>query len=211
MIYELRIYTLRTGKAPEAAKNAGEVGRAIRGDDYGKLEGYWTTEIGPLNQVVHLWSYESLDERQRLRGELSENEAWREDYLPRLRPHLVEQQVRLMHAVLPPKAPESEGNIYELRCYQVEVGKARQWAGLISDVMPVREKYSKNAGLWVVEAADPNEVCHLWVYEDLNARMAARAACAQDPDWQAFLGKSAPLLLRMHSTIMLPAPHSPLR
>ena len=45
MIYELRIYTLRTGKAPEAAKNAGEVGRAIRGDDYGKLEGYWTTEI----------------------------------------------------------------------------------------------------------------------------------------------------------------------
>jgi hypothetical protein len=211
MIYELRAYTLRTGKAPEAARNAGEIGRRIRGDDYGKLEGYWLTEIGPLNQVVHLWSYESLDERQRLRGALAENEAWRNEYLPLLRPHLVQQEVRLMHSILGPKAPERTGNVYELRCYQTEVGRAREWAKLISDYMPAREKYSKNVALWVVEAADPNEVCHIWAYDDLNARMAARGAAAQDPEWQEFLATSAPLLLRMQSTIMLPAAHSPLQ
>ena len=71
MINELRIYTLKAGMGGEAAKNSGTVGRDIRGDNYGKLEGYWITEIGALNQVVHLWSYESLNDRARLRAELA--------------------------------------------------------------------------------------------------------------------------------------------
>jgi hypothetical protein len=33
----------------------------------------------------------------------------------------------------------------------------------------------------------------------------------KDPAWQEFLGKGPPLLEEMHSTIMLPAPHSPLQ
>src|SRR5262245_14049447 len=61
MIYELRTYTLKQGSVPEVAKNSGAVGRDIRKDDYGKLEGYWITEIGPLNQVMHLWSYKDLN------------------------------------------------------------------------------------------------------------------------------------------------------
>ena len=51
MIYELRTYTLKPGMQPTVAKNAGTVGRDIRGDDYGKLEGYWMTEIGPLLEL----------------------------------------------------------------------------------------------------------------------------------------------------------------
>jgi hypothetical protein len=37
-----------------------------------------------------------------------------------------------------------------------------------------------------------------------------RAAVAKDPGWQEFLKASAGLLDEMHSTVMLPAPHSPL-
>ena len=70
MIYELRTYTLKPGPAPDAAAASGGVGREIRGDDYGKLEGYWMTEIGPLNQVMHLWSYADLNERARIRKRL---------------------------------------------------------------------------------------------------------------------------------------------
>ena len=51
-------------------------GRRIRGDNYGRLLGYWTTEVGPLNQVVHLWEYASLNDRERLRGELAKNARW---------------------------------------------------------------------------------------------------------------------------------------
>lgn len=44
MIHELRRYTLRPGTQAEYLKHSTEVGRKIRGDRYGKLEGYWTAE-----------------------------------------------------------------------------------------------------------------------------------------------------------------------
>ena len=66
-------------------------------------------------------------------------------------------------------------------------------------------------GLWATEAPQVNEVCHIRVYSDLNARAAARAALMEDPGWQNFLRVSTGLLEELHSTIMLPAPHSPLK
>src|SRR5258708_12815337 len=73
MIYELRTYTVKPGTLGDMVKAASTVSRAVRGDNYGKLEGYWFTEIGPLNQVMHLWSYPDLNERSRLRAELAKN------------------------------------------------------------------------------------------------------------------------------------------
>ena len=51
----------------------------------------------------------------------------------------------------------------------------------------------------------------IWAYPSLNARAEARGNALKDPAWQAFLGVGSPLLEEMHSTIMLPAPHSPLQ
>ena len=211
MIYELRTYTLRAGTGPAVAKNAGEVGRAIRGDDYGKLEGYWLTEIGPLNQVMHLWSYADLNERHRLRGELAKNERWAKEYIPLVRERLVRQDIRLLDPILPLKAPESEGNIYEYRNYRTSPGRVREWAKHFQDIMPMREEYSKNVGAWITEAGQPNEVSHLWAYPSVDARSERRAQVAADPRWKEFLGKAGPLLEEMHSAILLPAPHSPLK
>jgi len=63
MLYELRTYTVKPGSLGDMVKAASTLARDIRKDDYGKLEGYWLTEIGPLNQVVHLWSYADFSER----------------------------------------------------------------------------------------------------------------------------------------------------
>jgi hypothetical protein len=87
----------------------------------------------------------------------------------------------------------------------------RRWVDLIVKAMPLREKYSRIVGLWITEAGQPNEACHIWAYQDLNHRAQVRAAVGADPEWQAFLEESAPLLEEMHSTILLPAPHSPLK
>ena len=115
--------------------------------------------------------------------------------------------MRLLNAVIPPKAPAATPNVYELRAYRCKPGAVRQWAEMMAGVMPVREKYSKIVGLWVSEAGQPNEAVHIWAYPDLNARAAARGAAMKDPGWQEFIGKAAPLLEEMHSTIMLPAAH----
>ena len=211
MIYELRTYTVKPGTIPEMVKASSTVSRDIRGDEYGKLEGYWSTEIGPLNQVVHLWSYRDLEERARLRAELAKNPRWHKEYTPLIYPLLVRQDIRLLNALREPVAPASTGNIYELRNYRAKVGAAKQWLDAFTAALPAREKYSKIVGLWHTEAGQPNEVCHMWAYPDLNARAEARANATKDPVWKEFLGKGSAFLEEMHSTIMLPAPHSPLK
>ena len=193
-------------------KAASTVSRDIRGDNFGKLEGYWWTEIGPLNQVMHMWSYSDFNERATLRAELAKNSRWTGEYIPLIRPLLMRQEVRLLNAIKPPVAPASTGNVYELRNYRAKpLGAVRQWLEAFTAALPAREKYSKIVGLWQTEAGQPNEVCHIWAYSSLNARAEARANAQKDPVWQEFLGKGPAFLEEMHSTIVLPASHSPLR
>ena len=179
--------------------------------DYGKLEGYWLTEIGPLNQVMHLWSYKDLNDRQERRAALGQNQRWTNEFLPKAGPLILRQDIRLMSAVRPLNPPTSQGNVYEYRFYRARTGKAAEWAGHINDAMPVRERHSTNIGLWISIAGQPNEASHLWAYESLNHRAEARAAAAADPDWQAFLKKAGPLLEEMNSTILIPTASSPMR
>jgi NIPSNAP len=211
MLYELRTYTCKQGTVTDVAKAAGTVAQDIRKNDYGKLEGYWITDIGALNQVMHLWSYKDLNERAEMRAALSKHPRWTSDYLPVIYPNIVRQETRLLHAVVGPKTPATMPNLYELRTYRARAGMARPWLELFTKALEVREKYSKLTALWTGDVGQPNEILHLWAYPDLNARNAARANAAQDPGWQAFLKNSAGMLDEMHSTIMLPAAHSPLK
>lgn len=211
MIYELRTYTLKQGTLPDVVKAAATVALDIRKDDYGKLEGYWYTDIGPLNQVIHLWSYKDLNERAKLRAELGKNARWGAEYIPLVRPHLIRQDIRFMNGVRAPTLPASGPNVYEMRNYRTKPGAAPQWIQLFTKALEHREKYSKIVGLWTTEAPQINEVLHIWAYADLNVRAKARGDSGKDPGWQEFLKSSGGLLDEMHSTIMIPAPHSPLK
>ncbi|NKB49173.1 MAG: NIPSNAP family protein [Alphaproteobacteria bacterium] len=211
MIYEMRTYTSVAGGIPTILKANEEVGRPVRGDDYGKLEGYWYTDIGPLNQVMHLWSYTDMAERDRLRKELGANEAWTKEYIPLIRPLIAKQELRFMEAKREFTAPAEGGNFYEFRNYRVKPGTAGQWMERFVGVMPTREKYSKNLCAWISISPDPNEVCHLWAYKDTNERKAARDGVMGETAWQEFGAANAPLLEEMHSTLMWPASFSPLQ
>jgi hypothetical protein len=158
-----------------------------------------------------LWSYASLDERTRMREALSKNERWTKEYTPVVQPMLQRQDIRFLNPVVDLKPPVAAGGVYELRVYRTQPGKAGQWAQLFKSVLPVREKYSPNVCLWTGEAPQPNEVVHLWNYPDVNARMKARAECARDPEWQAFVAQGSSLLLEMQSTLLMPTSFSLLR
>ena len=41
-----------------------------------QMVGYFSTEIGPLNQIVHMWGYADLNERARCRAALYADPAW---------------------------------------------------------------------------------------------------------------------------------------
>ena len=65
MIVEMREYTLHAGKVPEYLQLYEREGLEIQRGILGHLVGYYTTEVGEaVNQVVHLWAYESFEDRQ---------------------------------------------------------------------------------------------------------------------------------------------------
>ena len=210
MIHEMRTYTFHPGKQPKYLKLAEEVGRRIRGNDYGLNQGYWTSDIGTLNQIWHLWSYESLDAREALRQKLAKNDAWINEYVAKIRGLIQKQQIRFLSPVLDFKPPPTTDNVYEFRHYQCLTGRAPEFLARLKGVMPARAKYSEPVCLWQGEAPFPNNVAHLWSYGSMNARAETRAKVAADPEWQAFLAQPS-LLTHMENTILLPTNYSPLK
>jgi NIPSNAP len=212
MVYELRCYTLVPGKMPEYLKAAETIGRPARGNNYGVNHGYWTAEFGALNQIWHLWKYDSLDERDRLRGELAKNKDWTEKYVPTIRPWIERQDLRVMNAVVDIKPSDNTtGNVYELRIYRCKLGGAQQYGKDFKEVQAAREKYSPIWGAWTSEFPSPNEWIHLWRYKNLQERFEARGAAMKDAAWQGYLAKGPAKLAEMHSTLLLPTNYSPLK
>lgn len=70
MFVEQRIYTLVPGGTAEYVQVYEACGRAVQERLLGTMLGYYTREIGELNQLVYLWPFESLDERTRRRTAL---------------------------------------------------------------------------------------------------------------------------------------------
>lgn len=92
----MREYTLRAGTVAEYLQLYEREGLPIQREILGHMVGYYTTEVGPaVNQVVHLWAYESFEDRQQRRARLAADPGWR-SYLQKMRPMLVEQRNRLM-------------------------------------------------------------------------------------------------------------------
>jgi hypothetical protein len=212
MIHELRTYTLHPGKLGQYLDHVANLAVPIRGDRFGKLLGYWSTELGTLNQVVHLWEHADFAARTAARAALAKHERWVTEYLPATVPSLLRQETMILIPVdWYPFRPASGMGVYELRSYRAHPGKAAEWLGHFREAMPARQKYSSPVAVWSTEIGPLNTVVHLWGYRDANHRAEVRKAALADPLWQAFVQKATPLLQTMETTLLVPASFSPLR
>lgn len=84
MYYEVRTYRLKNGAIPAYIKVVGEEGIEIQKRHLGTLVAYLSSEIGPINEIVHIWAFESLDDRDRRRAGLMADPAW-QAFLPKIR------------------------------------------------------------------------------------------------------------------------------
>lgn len=95
MIIEERIYTIRPGRLGEMIAAYRQYGLEPQTRILGNLLGYFTTEIGPLSTLVHMWGYEDLSERERRRVELVGNADWQK-YLQICTPMIVTMDNRIL-------------------------------------------------------------------------------------------------------------------
>jgi len=101
--------------------------------------------------------------------------------------------------------------IYELRTYQVTVGKMAEVVRLYStEGWPALQKHpQKLVGYFTGDVGALNQLVHLWKFEDDADRRAFWAGVLADPDFVAFVGKLRPLLQSQTNQLMLSAPWGP--
>jgi hypothetical protein len=76
MIVEQRTYTFKPLRLKDFLALYERAALPLQKKHLGHLVGFFTSEIGPLNQVVHLWAFDSLAERERRRKAMEEDPQW---------------------------------------------------------------------------------------------------------------------------------------
>lgn len=95
MLVEQRTYTTHPGKVRDYLALYEAEGLPIQRRILGRMVGYYRSEVGPLNQVVHLWAYVDLNEREQRRAALLADPAF-QAYVQKMMPLLVSQESRIL-------------------------------------------------------------------------------------------------------------------
>ncbi len=204
MIYEMRTYDLKPGTVPEFEDRFAEA--LPHREKYSKMAAFWHTEIGPLNQVIHVWPYEDLAERTKVRAEAAKDPNWP----PRTSDVVLnmESEILIPAPFMRPLGEQQLGNIYEMRIYVYQPASIPEVVKRWSEAVPHREKYSPLAACWYSELGGLNRWYHVWPYKDMAERDRVRSEAFNDPHWPP---PTREFQISMESKLLVPASFSPMR
>jgi hypothetical protein len=206
MIYELRTYNLKPNTHAEYERRFARA-LPVR-EQYSRLVGFWHTEIGPLNQVIHLWAYEDLQQRWEARAAAVKDASgkW---------PPMGMDMIESMHSdILTPSSvndpldgPREWGNLYELRMYTFPAGTVRGILDEFAEKSVERRKLYPLGGFFASELGELNRFYQLWPYKDWAHRDEIRKQAAAAKVWPPHTEIRAEHQLVRH---LVPASFSPL-
>lgn len=208
MIYEMRTYTLKPGTVSEF-EDRFEKRHPYR-EKYSKLGGFWHTEFGPLNQVIHIWMYEDLN--QRLEAREAANQDPDLQGLASGREFVVAQDSDIFnpaHFMRPMGGDQALGDIYEMRIYTYQPGAIPKVIESWTNAIPHREKYSPLAAGMFTELGGLNRWVHIWPYKDVNDRNRVRAEASKDAHWPP-TPSTREFLTSQENKLLVPASFSPM-
>lgn len=206
MVIEVRTYTLKPGSVPEFEKRFGE--KLPDRVKLSPLAALWHTEVGPLNEVTHVWPYDSLSQRAEVRGAAIKSGVWP----PNNGDLIVSMQSEIYMAApfSPALTPREVGPLFEIRTYTLAPGALpgmmERWAAKIDE----RVKLSPLVGAWYSELGGLNKWVHIWAYKDLAERQRIRAEAVAKGVWPPG-GAASGLVIRQENKLVMPAACSPLR
>ena len=204
MIYEVRTYTLEPGTVPQFEESFSEA--LPHREKYSPLAAFWHTDIGTLNQVVHVWGYEDLLEREKIRAEAAKDPNWP----PRDTSMIMTMESEIWNPasfMRPLGGGQELGNVYEMRVYTYKPGSIPELLSRWEKALPWREQFSPCVAAMHSELGGLNRWMHIWPYKDLNHRDEIRKASSGTPNWPS----GAPGRIRQENKILIPASFSPMR
>ena len=95
MIVDYRAYTFKPGTVPVFLEMFEKEGLEVQKRILGNFLGIYRTEVGNVNEVIHMWGYENMAERERRRA-LWFQDAGFLDYVKRVRELITAQEVRIL-------------------------------------------------------------------------------------------------------------------
>ena len=212
MLYEMRTYDLKPRTVAEVERRFAETYE--RRKQFSEIAAFWHTEIGPLNQIIHVWGYEDLAERTRIRNAAIEAGAWP----PRIQEFVVAMRAEIMRpfSFSPPLKPGKMGPYFEIRTYAYQPGELpvieKTWAAALAE----RLAYGPIVAAWHTELGIANNFVHIWPYASLDERAAIRAKVEAAGVWPA--GKKAEreggrdyAVIAQENKIVMPSSFSPLQ
>ena len=204
MLYDFHTYDLRPRTVPELEERVAEV--LPKRLEISPLGGFWHTEAGPLNQIIHIWPYESMAHRTASREQMQSRNIWGSlaaEYLVNMH-----QDIYMPAPFMRPLGEAKLGPIYEMRTYTYRPGDIPQVMKAWADAIDEREKYSPLVGAFYSDGGSMNKWTHIWAYESFDQRLQVREVTRAKGIWPP---ESSAVPLRQESKILLPAEFSPLK
>jgi len=204
MLYEFRTYTLHPRTLSEFLKRWTDALEPRL--KLSKLAAFWYTEIGPLNQVIHVWPYENALERARIRAEAVKQGIWP----PKTSEFVADMKSEFFEALpfSPPLSPSSNGPYFEMRSYVIKPGSMPAMAQRWQEYLPGRLKLSPLTGVFTSDVGGLNQWVHIWAYKSLDERIAVRKKATAEGIWPP-PGDSP--VIKQETKILLAAPFSPIK
>ena len=188
MIYEFRTYDLKMGSLQEVIKRFA-VGYEQR-KELSEMAAFWYTDIGPLNQIIHVWKYADIAERDEIRKEGAKLDAWP----PKIGDFILKQTIEIYNpwSFSPELTPGDHGPFYEMRSYLVQPGRMEEVKAGWEAAVPDRSKFSPLSAILECEMGTASKIVHIWPYKDLNQRDAVRKESIEAGVWPPSRHPNAP-------------------
>lgn len=205
MIYEIRTYNLKPGAVGEYESQFAKAYQVRQ--KYSKLYGFWHTDVGPLNQLVHIWGYDNMQHRADVRAAAAKDPDARPQGTQDL---VISQESDILTPIKGMKEWEGDnalGGLYELRMYTFPGGEVGKVAEKFAEAYEGRANLYPIAGIWTSELGTLNRLYQLFPFKDWKHRDEIRVQFRQTGVWPPRTDGHPLHQLVRH---MVPAAYSPL-
>ncbi len=213
MIYEMRTYDLKPHTLADVELRFAEAYEHRK--KHSLLAAFWHTEIGPLNQIIHVWGYKDMADRTKIRAEAIKDGTWP----PKIKEFVINMRSDIMVplSMSPELKPAKMGPYFEMRTYTLASGaELPKLHALWERGIPERTKLSPLCAAWISEVGALNRFVHIWPYKSIDERNAIRDQAKAAGVWPpSLLSKKLGLpgyeMIAQENKILMPSAFSPIQ